>query len=199
MDLPKSFLKELTNKNMQSLYPKTEISKILFKLPVILWRLGLGPLTGKLFMIITNTGRKSGKIYRTPVEYHSLNGIKYAVAAFGVRTQWYRNILANPAVTIQTADGTELMSAVRVTHDEELLAVSELFMRRDPPLMRWYLKSLDVEFSRESILANKEELIFIRFDPSNTPAPRGLEVDLAWIWPVLLIWGLLNRLFRRKK
>lgn len=199
MDLPKEFLKQLSNTKMQTLYPKNEIGKILFKLPIFLWRLGLGPIVGKILMIITHTGRKSGTPRQTMVEYHSMNGIKYVIAAFGVQTQWYRNILANPQVTIQTADGTEQMTAVRVTHDEELMAVVELFLHRDPPLMKWYLDSLEILPDRTSILANKDTIVFIRFDPTSAPTPRGLEVDLAWIWPALMLWGFVNRLFRRKK
>lgn len=199
MNLPQQLIEPLKNKKMQDFYPKDKIGKTFYKLPILLWRLGFGPITGKIFMIITHVGRKSGLPRRTMVEFHSLNGIKYVTAAFGIRTQWYRNILANPNVTIQTADGTENMRAVRVTHDEELVTVADLFLRRDPPLMKWYLNSLDITPERESILANKENLVFIRFDPTSEPAPRGLEVDLAWIWPAILLWGLLTHPFRRKK
>ncbi len=199
MDLPKEFLKQISNTKMQTLYPNNPLGKVLFKLPILLWRLGLGPIVGKLLMIITHTGRKSGTPRHTMVEYHSMNGIKYVAAAFGVQTQWYRNILANPQVTIQTADGTEQMTAVRVTHDEELIGVIELFLRRDPALMKWYLDSLGILPNRDAILANKEQLIFMRFDPSSAPTPRGLDVDLAWIWPALMLWGFVRRLFRKIK
>lgn len=199
MDLPKEFFKQLSNKKIQTLYPTNEIGKLLFKLPILLWRLGLGPIVGRLFMIITHTGRKTGTPRRTMVEYHAMNGIKYVLAGFGVQTQWYRNMLANPQVTIQTSDGTEQMTAIRVTHDEELMAVVELFLRRDRPLMKWFLDSMEISSDRDSILANKNNFYFIRFDPTSEPAPRGLEVDLAWIWPVMLLWGFISRLFRRKK
>ena len=41
---------------------------------------------------------------------------------FGRRAQWYRNIEADPQVTIQTAAGAESAIARRVTDGDELLA-----------------------------------------------------------------------------
>jgi len=35
---------------------------------VLLYRIGLGRIFGHRFLVITNRGRTSGRIYRTPVE-----------------------------------------------------------------------------------------------------------------------------------
>jgi deazaflavin-dependent oxidoreductase (nitroreductase family) len=171
---------------------------MLFRAPLIAWRLGMGPVTGKLFLVLTTTGRKSGLPRHTMVEYYSIDGVKYAACAFGARAQYYKNIAADPRVTIQSADGTESALAKRVTDGEELLAVYELFKRRDPPLLLWYLDSLGIKPEAEDILANKERLHFLRFEPVEEGTPPGLEVDLAWLWPVALLavlaWsGLLSR------
>lgn len=147
------------------LYPRTRWAKLLVKAPLIAWRLGLGPITGKLFLVLTTTGRKSGLPRHTMVEYHVLEASKYTPCAFGSKAQYYQNIVADPRVTIQSADGTEHALAVRVTDDDELIAVFELFKRRDPLLLEWYLKSLGIK-------------------------PKVLEVDLAWLWLVGLV-GLL--------
>lgn len=168
-------------------YPDRGWHRLLFKAPINLWRLGLGPLIGHILMIITHKGRKSGLPRRTMVEYHKHDGTIYAPCAFGPRSDWYRNIAADPRVTVQTAVGTQSMIAARVTADKEILSVYALFRRRDPPLLKWYLHSLDIEDNQEDVLNNKDRIYWIRFDPTDEPTPPHLEVDLLWVWPIFFI------------
>jgi deazaflavin-dependent oxidoreductase (nitroreductase family) len=183
---------------MQSLYPRQTWAKFIAKAPLVLWRLGLGPITGRGFLVLTTTGRKSGLPRRTMVEYHRLNGKKYIASGFGKEAQWYKNIMADPRVTVQTSDGTERMRAVRVTDDDELIAIIEVFKRVDTPAgIEWYLRSYGVEPTHEDIVAKKDRLYFLRLAPTDEPTPPGLEVDLAWLWPIALL-GLLGLWFLRK-
>lgn len=161
-------------------------SKALFKAPIVLFRLGLAPLVGQVMMLVTHTGRKSGSPRRTMIEYHRLHGVKYAPCALGQKAQWYRNIQADPRVTIQTAHGTESVRAVRVTDERELLAVYHLFKRRDPPLLNWYLRSLGIRPDAADVLSKKDRIYWIRFDPTDEPTPPPMDVDLAWVWPFAL-------------
>jgi len=194
-----SAIKNLLPKNLQEIYPDSQFEKLLFELPMIAWRLGFGPLLGRYLMVITHTGRKTGVSRRTAVEYHTMNGMKYIPCAFGVKAQWYRNILANPRVTIQTDDGTENMVAVRVNDDNELIYIIETILSKNPTMMNWYLNSLGIKPTQKEILDHKKELIFLRFDPTSDPTPRGLEVDLAWIWPLILAFTILRRPKRKKR
>jgi len=185
--------------SMQAFYPRQKWAKWMVKLPLYLWRLGLGPVSGKIFLVLTTTGRKSGLPRHTMVEYHVVNGKKVAPCAFGEKSQWYKNIQADPRVTVQTADGTERMRAVRVTDDEELRAIFDTLQRRDPALLNWYLQSLGIEPTAEAVIANKERVYFIRFDPTDEPTPPGLEVDLAWLWPAILLSMLARKMLRGRK
>lgn len=178
-------------------YPGVGWRRAMFKAPLLLWRMGLGPIIGHIMLVITHTGRKSGLPHHTMVEYHMLDDVKYAPCAFGPRSDWYKNITADPRVTIQTAHGTESATAVRVTDDQELLAVYELFMRRDPPLTRWYLDSLGIQAEQQDVIAKKDRIYWIRFDPTDKPTPTPLENDLVWVLPaallsLILLW-FLNR------
>lgn len=180
--------------NMMNLYPKSHWGKMMFKLPILSWRLGLGPITGKLFLLLTTTGRKTGVPRRTMMEYVKVGGRKYAPCAFGERANWYQNLIADPYVTIQTSDGTERMRAVRVTDAAELLSVIDAEMRFDPPMVRWYLNSMDINpDDPDDILAHKDQIYFIRFDPVEKITPPGLEVDLAWVWPLALLLAFFMR------
>lgn len=51
-------------------YPKG-LLKLLFKSPILLYRLGLGLFVGRLFMVLTTIGRKSGKPRRTGCDHCS--------------------------------------------------------------------------------------------------------------------------------
>ena len=194
-------IETLKNKKMMDFYPKAKWAKFLIKTPIIFWRVGLGPITGKIFLLVTTWGRKSGLPRRTMIEYHKINGIKYAPCAFGEKADWYQNLRANPHVTIQSSDGTESAIAYRVINDEELLEVYKLFMRRDPPLTSYYLASLGIEENPKAVLANKEKIVWIGFKPTAEVTPPSQEVDLAWLWPLglisLLFLWLLNKLNRQ--
>ncbi len=185
--------------NIQAIYPRQAGAQRFFRMPFLLWRLGLGPLVGRVILILTTTGRRSGQPRRAALEYHQMNGKKYAVSAFSVRSEWYRNLLADPHATIQSADGSERVVVRRVSDDQELINVFRVFMRRDPAITRWYLHSLGIQPEVESILANKERIHLLRFDPSDAAAPPGLDVDLAWLWPVALIWLALFFPRRRRR
>jgi deazaflavin-dependent oxidoreductase (nitroreductase family) len=180
-------------------YPGRGWRKTFFKAPILIWRLGLGRLAGNLFALLTQTGRISGLPRRTVVEYYSFQGIKYVPCAFGLRSDWYQNILANPEVTLQTASGSEHLKASRVTDDRELLAVYTMFKRRDPALMKWYLRSLDVSFDPLDLIIKKDRIYWIRFDPTKTPTPPPQPADLVWVWLFALVGGLITWQLTKKR
>lgn len=179
-------------------YPQSRWARLAFKAPVHLWRLGLGPIIGKVFLLLTHTGRVSGLPRRTMTEYHVINGRKYIPCAFGPQSQWYKNIVADPHVTIQTADGVEHVIARRVTDDEELLAVFETLRRRNPVMLKWYLESLDIRDDPEDILAKKDRIYWLTFDPTDEPTPPPLEADLTWVWLVVAALWVGMRWMRRR-
>ncbi len=190
------------NTSFLTTYPTDDWHKAIYKWPVQLWRMGLGPLMGKIFVLITHTGRKSGLPRRTLTELHLIQGHKYAPSGFGRRSQWYRNIEADPRVTIQTADGSESVIAVRVTDDDEIMALMDSMQNKDGSQIReTYLDSFGIENNREDILAKKDRLYWLRFDPTNEPTPPPLKADLVWIWPLLatLFGGFIWMIIRNRK
>lgn len=183
-------------------YPREGWRKWMFKAPIQLWRLGLGPVVGHLILLATHTGRKSGLPRRTMLEYYTLNGRKYVVAAFGEKAQWYLNLKADPRVTLQTAHGVENARAVRVIDDLELLAILETFRRHDPPLTRWYLESNGIApDDPDDLLSKKNRLHILRFEPTAEQTPPPLPADLTWIWPVAgaVVSFTALLLYRRKR
>jgi len=45
------------------------VFKWIFKIPVLYYKLGLGWMLGKRFLLLTTTGRRSGKPRQTPLEF----------------------------------------------------------------------------------------------------------------------------------
>jgi len=69
--------------------------------PRAAYALGLGPLIGRLVLLLTTTGRKSGKARVTPLQYEIIAGEVYLGAAFGQRADWLRNLQVNPRVDLR--------------------------------------------------------------------------------------------------
>jgi deazaflavin-dependent oxidoreductase (nitroreductase family) len=183
-------------------YPDSRLMRMAFRAPLALWRMGLGPVIGKVMMVIGTTGRKSGLPRYAMAECHVIDGRKYAPCTFGERADWYRNIQADPYVTIQTAAGVERAKARRVTDTEELLRVFCMMRRRYPVMMDSYLKSVGVRPDPVDVAAHKDRITFMAFDPTDRPTPPPLEADLKWLWVVFgvlvgLGW-LLGRASRRR-
>jgi len=59
----------------------------------------MSPLAGYTCLLRTR-GRKSGLVREAPLLYAIRDGAVYVIAGFGARTQWYRNIVADPHVEI---------------------------------------------------------------------------------------------------
>jgi len=51
---------------------------------------------GRIFLIITTKGRISGKIRKTPLEYHRINKVITIFSGRGENSDWLKNINANP-------------------------------------------------------------------------------------------------------
>ena len=75
--------------------------KILKYPPQFLYAIGLGPIYGRLVLLLTTTGRKSGLPRVTPLQYEEINNCIYIGSARGTKADWYRNIVANPKVKIR--------------------------------------------------------------------------------------------------
>lgn len=164
-------------------YPKG-LLKVLFKAPILLYRLGLGFVVGRLFMVLTTTGRKSGQPRRTAIEFHEFEGKPTVMSGWGAKTDWYRNLQASPLATVQTWRGAQSVRARRIDSEEELRRAFD--WARSNPTMRNMMKLARFEMAQEQFIAEKERFTLITFEPTDQPAPPPLKADLVWIWTILL-------------
>ena len=85
-------------------YPPNALLKILYRVPVYFYKIGLGGMFGKRFVLFHHVGRKSGKHYQSVVEVVEIekdSGNVIVVAGYGRRTQWYQNLKQMQTTTIQ--------------------------------------------------------------------------------------------------
>lgn len=68
-----------------------------------LGRLFSNPLTGQV-MVLKFRGRRTGKIYYTPVSYASIDGKIYCYQGKRLLGQWYLSLMASPEVEILLPD-----------------------------------------------------------------------------------------------
>ena len=109
---------------MSRLLPKDNPGPLfsrLFRIPILFYRMGL-PLFGGFMLLLTTTGRKSGRPRLTPLEYRREGGTGCAIimAGWGGNTDWRRNILANPHVHVQV--GSRQYDAVAESLSDEQVA-----------------------------------------------------------------------------
>ncbi len=84
--------------------PPSKALRFGLRLPIWLYRLRLGWLLGNRFLLLTHTGRKSGKPHQTIIEvvrHDKQTDTYYVVSGWGEKSSWYQNISNSPHVTIQ--------------------------------------------------------------------------------------------------
>jgi deazaflavin-dependent oxidoreductase (nitroreductase family) len=120
------------NANLPLFREPTAVEKMFNKAMGFLVGLGLAPSHMHLLEV---RGRKTGKLYRTPVDLLELNGKRYLVAPRG-RTQWVRNAEAAGEVVLKRG-GTRQVSRLRALPDVEKL-----------PILKAYLDNFKTEVQR---------------------------------------------------
>jgi deazaflavin-dependent oxidoreductase (nitroreductase family) len=73
----------------------------LAKWALLPYQLGLGFLLARQVLVLTTTGRITGKMRQTPLWYVRQRDVIYCFSGWGSSSQWWRNLIANPRVLLQ--------------------------------------------------------------------------------------------------
>ncbi len=88
------------------------------------------------FGIVEHAGRRSGRVYRTPVNvFRTWDGYVIALT-YGPDTDWVKNVLAAGGCSVQVRGQRVRLTAPRIVHDAD--------RRSAPPVVRQILAVLDV-------------------------------------------------------
>lgn len=137
------------------------------KIHRVLYAIGLGWLVGRIVLLLTTTGRKSGKKRVTPLQYEEIDGSYYLGAARGVKADWLRNLQANPQVEIRVGTKRFQGCAEVITDPVRFADFMEVRLARHPRMIGLILEKahgLPRRPSRaqlESLAAN-EAVVIVR-------------------------------------
>jgi deazaflavin-dependent oxidoreductase (nitroreductase family) len=123
---------------VSDLKPPKGITRQFFRAPIWLYDLNLGWLMGNRALRITHIGRVSGKprhVVLEVVKYEPTNNIYYVVAAWGEKSDWVKNIRANPNVQIQVGREKLDMVAEQITPEKGEAVILE-YAKRHPTAMK---------------------------------------------------------------
>ena len=111
------------------------------KLMKTLYALGLGRLVGRLVLLLTTTGRKTGLPRVTPLQYEEIDGAYYLGSSRGQKADWFRNILANPHVEVRVKSRRFRGIAETVTDPLRIADFLELRLKRHPKMIGMIFQS----------------------------------------------------------
>jgi len=175
-------------------YPKKgSLNRFIYKLPLLLWRLGFGPFLshssrgGKKMMVVTTRGRKSTLPRHTMVSCIDFNQKNYAVSGWWRQADWVKNFHKDPLVTIQSGARIYSAHAKRVEDLDEIRGVAQsLFDSGGDSHFGAWLDALEIEPNLNDLMKKRERIYFVGFDPTEIIGPDPLSADLIWIWAVLI-------------
>ncbi len=140
------------------------------KMPLIFYRLGLGWVFGKRFMLLTHVGRRSGKVYRTVLVALRFDESTHEILAVSPwnASNWYRNIQAAPALEVEMGR-VRYAPQQRAASPEEITVAFIEFRRQHPMFSRMVARipSWKIDSSYEELLDLARTLRGVAFQPKD--------------------------------
>ena len=116
--------------------------RLVFRLPIYLYRLNLGWLHGHRGLLHIHQGRKSGLLRETVLEvirYDPATKESVVLSGWGEKADWYRNIRVRPAMEVRTG-GERYVPEHRFLAPEENHTEITDYERRHPLAMRIFAR-----------------------------------------------------------
>ncbi len=154
--------------------PPTGIARWFFRAPIVLYRWRMGWLLGKRFVLLHHVGRTSGLPRQAVVEVVRRDADSVIICSgFGEKSQWYRNVIAHPDISITLGRLTYPVRAVRLDADD---AVAEMldYARRHPKSaarLAGYM-GFDADGGPQTYCRVGQVLPFPRLQTRTTTAPQ---------------------------
>jgi deazaflavin-dependent oxidoreductase (nitroreductase family) len=150
--------------------PPAGLRRWLFRSPIWIYRLGLGPVFGRLLLLLNHTGRITGARHQTileVVQYDPTDRSYIVASGWGPQAAWYRNILEQPRVSVVVGNRVIPVTAVPLAED----VGAEIFARyasRRPRVAAFTLPrvlGVAVDGSDADFRAVGRQMPFVRLTP----------------------------------
>jgi deazaflavin-dependent oxidoreductase (nitroreductase family) len=148
------------------------LALFVFRLPLPLYRAGWGWLLGRVFLVLTHSGRRTGQAHDTAamvLAEDRTTGEAVICSVWGPRTDWLRNLRAHPPLMVRIARQSYVPQH-RFLTDEEAFAVGDSFRRRHPLRLRMIELAFGVDLRSDDALRE-----FVRTRPFVALRPRSNE------------------------
>jgi len=132
--------------------------------PILAYKIGLGPLIGRFVLLLTTIGRKTGLQRVTPLQYEVIDGVYHIGAVFGLKTDWIRNIQANPQVQVRVKNSTFYGQAEVTTDPEDIADFIQYRLNKHPRIIGLIMKldGFTSKPSREELIEYSKNLALVR-------------------------------------
>lgn len=144
------------------------ILKIIHYPPQVAYALGFGAFLGNFVLLLTTIGRSSSKKRVTPLQYEKIDKKIYLGSAFGKKSDWVKNILANPTVEVQIK--SQKFTGNAVVTDDLSHIIKFLLIRYDrhPKMIGRILKSegISVPPSPKDLREYAKGMALVVIDPN---------------------------------
>ncbi len=135
--------------------------------PQLAYKVGLAPLIGRMVLLLTTTGRKSGLPRVTPLQYECLDGVYHVASVFGTKADWVRNIQADPCVQVRVGNQQFSATAEVITDPDRIAGFIQYRHDKHPRLIGTIMKldGTEANPSREALLEYARSLALVKITP----------------------------------
>lgn len=153
------------------------LSRIAFRLPLVLYRLGVGWVLGNEFLVLTHVGRRTRRVRETVLKvlhYDPSTGECIVASAWGRHADWYQNIQTRPALAVQTGRQRYVPEQRGVGADEAFSVFKDWTGRQ-----RWFARLMlgqigqRLDVPEGQLRATVESFPFVAFRPM--PVERNVQ------------------------
>jgi len=141
------------------------LTKVAMQFQVFMLRRQWMGQMGDFVMVITTTGRKSGKTFSTPIGYVR-EGENYVALTNGgaVQSHWYQNVRAHPRATLEV-QGQHLTVRAEFLDDPASRAQARMLFQQQRAAHFKSFFGVTIDAPAEEIERAVASRVFVRFQP----------------------------------
>lgn len=145
--------------------------------PRLVYALGLGRLLGRLVLLLTTRGRRTGKLRVTPLQYEAIGDDVFVGSARGTAADWYRNLVVDPRVEVRVGGRRFAGMAETCVAPGTIADFMEFRLRRRPRTIGRILRAagLGPHPSRAELEGYAAGLALVRISPISEAQPRQAD------------------------
>jgi len=149
--------------------PPRGISKIPWRLPILIYKFRLGWIFGHRAILLIHKGRYSRKtryVVLEVIKFDKDSNVHYVASGFGGKSDWFRNIVKYPHVNIRTAGKTFAVKAQVLDRDDAQTVFTE-YIERYPNAIKNLARFIGYDIGN----SQQDTLDFLRMIPVITFNP----------------------------